>query len=134
MTRSVPPGYTGLHDPTRDADQVMLDGTAQTLIREIIDLHQDLCRKLDADIQRAAHPTTEPASGYVTGSSDHDQMETLTAAVARAGRERDRQLKNAREELRRVKRYYEERLGLRAPRRPRVESVDYQDGGQRRVG
>jgi len=129
-----PPGYRGPADQDRDAGQVMADTTAQNLIAEICFLHEELLAKLDRDIERAALPSTEPASGRVTGSSDHDQMEACSLAVAQAQRDRDRQRKNALGELRRIVAYYEERLGRRPPRRPPVQSIDYQTDGKRRVG
>jgi hypothetical protein len=112
----------------------MSDGAAQTLIVDLMDLHEALCRKLDRDIERAALGNAEPASGRVTGTGQHDQMDTRVDAVQRAQRERDRQRKNALQQLRDVKVYYEERLGLRPLRRPPVQSIDYQADGQRRVG
>jgi hypothetical protein len=129
-----PPGYRGPLDPGRDPNLVMRDGVAQNLIAEICWLHEELLAKLDRDIERAALPNTEPASGRVTGSSDHDQMEACSLAVAQAQRDRDRQRKNALGELRRIIAYYEERLGRRPPKRPPVQSIDYQADGKRRVG
>lgn len=131
MTRP-PPGYRGPQD--RDPDQVMADVAAQNLIAEIIGLHQALDAKLTHDIDLAALGPADPASGFVTGSSDHDRMETRQAAIHQAKADRTRELAAAREMLRRVVRYYEERLGRRPPTRPRVESIDYRNDGQRRVG
>jgi hypothetical protein len=111
----------------------MRDVVAQNLIADICQLHEDLCASLDHDVDLAALGLTEPASGKVTGSSDHDRMDTTASAVRQAEHERDRQLKNARQELRRVVDYYQTG-GRRQPRRPRVESIDYRNGSERRVG
>ncbi len=129
-----PSGYRSPHDPTRDRDQVMADPVAQNLIAEIVQLHEELCRKLDRDVELAAMGRTEPASGRVTGTSEHDQMETRSEAVRHAEQERYRQRKNALERLRRIVQDYESDLGRRRPPRPRVESIDYRDNGQRRIG
>ena len=126
---TLPSGYRGPADQGRDRDQVMLDGVAQNLIREIVDLHDDLCAKLDRDIQRAALGQADPASGYVTGSKDHDQMDAIAAAIKQAERDRDRLLKNARQQLRRVKEYYQDRLGVRC-----TDPAHYHTTDERRVG
>ena len=131
---TLPSGYCGPHDPSRDPDQVMADPVAQNLIAEIVQLHEDLLAKLNHDIELAAHPTTEPNSGRVTGTGDHDQIQARQDAVERARHERDRGRNNALRELRRLKEYYQEHLGLRPLRRPPVQSIDYQADGQRRVG
>ncbi len=130
-----PSGYRGPLDPGRDPAQVMSDPVAQNLIAEICQLHQDLCAKLDHNIDLAALGASEPASGYVTGSSDHDQTDGVLAAISQAERDATLGRKAAHSELRRVKAYYQERLGQRPPRRPPVQSIDYLDGNrQRRVG
>lgn len=126
-----PPGDRGPTNPGRDRDQVMADPVAQNLIATIVQLHEELDAKLERDVELAALGPADPSSGYVTGSGERDRMEGRQAAVDQAQRERNRQLKNAREELRRMVRYYEERLGRRPPRRPRVESIDYRNGGDR---
>jgi hypothetical protein len=129
-----PPGYRAPHEPARDRDQVMSDLTAQNLIAEIVGLHEELCARLDRDVELAAMGLDEPASGRVTGSGEHDQMEQRRIAVHQAEAERRRRRKNAVERLRRVVHDYEIELGRRLPRRPRVESIDYRGDGQRRVG
>lgn len=126
MSAPLPTGYTPPH--SRDRDQVMADGTAQNLIAQIVDLHDQLHAKLEHDVDVAALGASEPASGFVTGSSDHDRMDARSAAIKQAEKEQARQLKNARQELRRVVEYYETRLGLRSLPRPRIESIDYQHG------
>ncbi len=131
---TLPSGYRGPHSPTRDPNLVMSDIVAQNLIAEICQLHQDLCAKLDHDIDLAALGATEPASGYVTGSSDHDQTDGVLAAISQAERDATLGRKAAHSELRRVKAYYQERLGRQPPRRPPVQSIDYQADGKRRVG
>jgi hypothetical protein len=131
---TLPSGYRGPLDPTRDQAQVMSDGVAQNLIADICQLHEDLLAKLDHDIELAVGGQAEPASGFVTGSRERDQMASATAAIRRAEHERDRGRKNALQRLRDVKEYYREQLGLRPLRRPPVQSIDYQTDGQRRVG
>ena len=135
-TLTQPSGYRGPLDPGRDRQpgQVMADLVAENLIRQIMDLHDDLCRSLDRDVELAAIGQADPASGYVTGSGDHDQMLVSATAVRQAEQERARRRKNANQRLRNLVEDYEVELGRRMPRRPRVESIDYRNGGERRVG
>ena len=140
---TLPRGYQGPHDPARDPfDQArdpwrsgqMSDPVAQNLLADLVTLHEQLLALLDHHIELASLGASEPASGRVSGSGEHDSIATRALAVQHARAERDRTRKNALEELRRTKRYYQERLGLVPPRRPRVESIDYRNGGDRRVG
>jgi hypothetical protein len=136
VTRPHPPDYRGPTDPARDAGQWMRDGTAERLLNEIAGLHDALLSHLDHQVHIAAIPPADPADlGTVTGTREHDQLLDRGAAVRQAQVDRDRGRRNALQQLRDVKRWYEERLGLRPPRRPRVESIDYRNnGGERRVG
>jgi hypothetical protein len=135
LTRPHPSGYRPPTDPGRDQGQWMRDGTAERLLNELAGLHDALLAKLDHDVDLAAQGFSEPAAGYVTGSREHNEMAMCAAAIANAEHDRDRGRKNALQQLRNLKGWYEERLGLRPPRRPRVESIDYRNGdGERRVG
>jgi hypothetical protein len=129
-----PPGYRGPADPTRDPGQVMSDPVAQNLIADIVTLHENLLAKLDHDVELAALGQAEPASGRVTGTGEHDQMEGCRTAITHAERERNRARNNALRELRRLKEYYQEHLGLRPLRRPPVQSIDYLHSAKRRFG
>lgn len=130
-----PSGYRGPLDHGRDPTQVMSDGAAQNLIVALMDLHEALDRRLDHEVDLAAMGPANPDSGYVTGSGEQDRMDGAITAVRQAKAERARTLKNAQQELRRAVEWYERQLGMRPPRRPRVESIDYRNGdGQRRVG
>ena len=131
---TLPRGYSGPHDPARDPVLVMSDQVAQNLLADLCSLHEALLAELDHHIELASLGSSEPASGRVSGSGEHDSIATRALAVQHARAERDRQRKNALEELRRTRRYYQERLGLVAPRRARLESIDYRNGADRRVG
>lgn len=108
-----PSGYRAPTSADRDPDQVMADTVAQNLIAEIVQLHNALCAKLDCDVELAAQGPADPASGYVTGSGEHDQMLGRAATIRQAERERSRLLKNAQQRLRRDVQYYEDLLGVR---------------------
>ena len=109
---TLPRGYTGPNSAARDPVLVMSDPVAQNLLADLIDLHEQLLRKLDHDIELAAHPPAG-SGGRVRGGGQHDQMLQRNAAVQRAQRDRTRQRDNALRELRRVKDFYQRRYGLR---------------------
>lgn len=112
----------------------MADATAQNLIAEIVTLHEQLCQHLAHQVELAGLGPAEPSAGRITGTGDRDQMLDRAQAIQRAEREQQRVLKNARQMLRRTIEWYQVPLGQRRPARAPVESIDYQQGGTRRVG
>ena len=129
---TLPRGYTGPHDPARDPVLVMSDPVAQNLLADLCSLHEALLAQLDHHIELASLGASEPASGRVTGSGEHDSIATRALAVQHARAERDRTRKNALRELRRVREYYQTLLGQRPPRRAPVQSINYLHGAARR--
>ena len=139
MTR--PSGYRGPLDPGRDRDQVMVDPVAQNLIAEIVQLHDDLCRKLDKDVHQAGMGPVSPAAGFVTGTGERDRMLIAADAVKYAEAEQTRVLKAARQRLRRDRQWYLDATGVPCtdPAHHHTpmdvgESIGYRNDGQRRVG